>query len=391
MTTERLTTTETLAGRHVAITGRLASMARDAAAGLVVRHGGSFHPNVSRETTLLVVGREGWPLRANGQLTRKLLRARQLQQQGLALEVLPEEHFLRLLELPTLASEVCQSYTMCELTRLLGVPRRRIEAWQRSGLLTPTGGAHQEVACFDFRQVAAARSLLKFLSAGVSARRLSRSLRQLERWFPESDGVGDLLPRLFHDGVNVLFRTDNGRLVEGNGQLRFEYESDDAAPSSVAWRGVPDGDALFEEAVGLEQAGRLEDAADRYRQAILEQGPDADVCFNLANVLHGLGETQAAIERLHEALSLDREFVDAWNNLGNLLAEKGRLKEARNAYLQAVAIEPDYADARYGLADVLEQLGQPDQAQAHWRAYLQYEASGPWADYARGRLAAQTA
>lgn len=380
-------TSPALAAHQVAITGRLASMSRKAAQELLERHGGRFSPNVNRQTTVVVVGREGWPLRGDGRLTRKLLRARQLRQEGQSLEIVPEENFLRQLELPHLATEVCRSYTLPELTRLLEVPRRRIEAWQRMGLLTPTG-EHQAIPCFDFRQVAAARSLVKLLESGVSPRRLVRSLWLLQGWFPAEDDAGCLLARMLHDGGKVVFRTDAGRLVEPCGQLLFEYERDDSA-ATVAWAEETGSDRLFEEAVALEREGQLNEAARRYRQLLLDQGPDADVCFNLANVLHALGQTQAAIERLHEAVSIDRTNVDAWNNLGNVLAEENRLDEARDAYRHAVALEADYADAHYGLADVLELLGRFDEARLHWRTYLQQEPVGPWADYARKRLAAR--
>jgi hypothetical protein len=55
-----------------------------------------------------------------------------------------------------------------------------------------------------------------------------------------------------------------------------------------------------------------------------------------------------------------------------------------------VSIDPQYADAHYGLADTLEQVGRLDEARAHWGMYLDYEQVGPWADYARQRLAART-
>jgi thioredoxin-like negative regulator of GroEL len=133
------------------------------------------------------------------------------------------------------------------------------------------------------------------------------------------------------------------------------------------------------------------ETAKVYRTLLLKEGPDAEVCFNLANVLHGLGETQAAIERLHEAVTIDPQFSDAWNNLGNLLADKNCLDEALDAFLQAVMVEPDYADAHFGLAHVLEQVGRRDEARVHWHAYLQNKQSGEYAEYARSRLATQTA
>lgn len=386
MTMERPTNERAMTGQQVAITGRLASMSRQAIAEVIELAGGRFTPSVTRQTTILVVGREGWPLRSDGTLTRKLQRARELRQQSHLPEIIPEEAFLRQLQLAQAADDVCQSSTVGELTRLLDVPRRRIEAWQRAGLVRPTA-VGSEIPRFDFRQVAAARSLAQLLESGVNPRRLKRSLWELRSWMPAEDDIGGMLARVLLDGERILYRTDAGGLIEGHGQMLFDFAEEVESTSTVKWQSIISSDRLFEEAVQLEQEGRLDEAAQHYRRLLLEEGPDADVCFNLANVLHALGETQAAIERLHEAVTIDRQNVDAWNNLGNLLAETGRLEESRDAYERVIALEPEYADACYGLADVLEQLGDLEGAASQWRAYLRHESAGPWADYARKCLA----
>jgi tetratricopeptide (TPR) repeat protein len=365
-------------------------MSRRQAAGLVERHGGSVAPVVSRQTSLLVVGREGWPLQANGRLTRKLEQARRLQRQRCGPEILTEERFFRMLAAEAVDEQVRRLYSIAELAELLGTSRSRIEAWQRNGLIASTD-TRDGVPYFSFAQVAGARSLRAVLEAGIPHRRLVRSVRQLQRWLSDEMPIGDLLPGLLREGGRFLFRAEGGRLVETSGQLVFDFAEENPAPSAtVSWSQAIGGDDLFEEAVRLEQEGRLEEAATRYRQLLLAEGPDADVCFNLANILQALGETQAAIERLHEAVTLDPEHADAWNNLGNLLAEKRQPEEACYAYRQAVSVDPQYADAHYGLADVLEQLGRLDEARRHWRSYLEYEQVGPWADYARSRLARTT-
>lgn len=371
-----------LKGHRVAITGRLAALSRQAAAELIARRGGTFHSNLSRQTTILVVGREGWPLQSDGQVTAKLRRARQFRQQALPLQVVPEEAFLRSLELPHLASEVCQSYTVGELTRLLGVTRRAVEAWERAGLLSPTD-AGSGIPCFDFRQVTAARSLIKLLEGGIKPQRLRRSLRQLRLAFPGNEN-STILACLSRDGGKLVLRSEFGQLMETTGQLLMDF--DEPGSATVPWTAAKHEDDLFEAAFRLEEEGQLSEAASYYRQILLEQGPDADVCFNLANVLSRMGQSQAAIERLHQAVTLDGQHVDAWNNLGNLLAKAERWKESCAAYRRALAIEPDYADAHYGLADVLEQLGLIDDARSHWCNYLEFESAGPWADYARQRL-----
>src|SRR5918994_310211 len=90
-----------LAGKRVAFTGRLASMTRAAAFDVVRKKGGSASRSVSRCTSVLVVGREGWPFAKDGRPTSKLRRARTLAHAGYGIEVLPEEAFL---QLPGIAS-----------------------------------------------------------------------------------------------------------------------------------------------------------------------------------------------------------------------------------------------------------------------------------------------
>src|SRR6516162_7463104 len=78
-----------LQGQTVAFTGKLASMSRAQAAELVGAYGGQWAPSVTRHTSLLVVGQEGWPLAKDGRLSSKLRKARQLQQSQ-RLEVITE-------------------------------------------------------------------------------------------------------------------------------------------------------------------------------------------------------------------------------------------------------------------------------------------------------------
>jgi tetratricopeptide (TPR) repeat protein len=224
------------------------------------------------------------------------------------------------------------------------------------------------------------------LDAGVSPRRLVRSIRQLRAWLTDVPCVGDLLPGLMQDGRRFLFRSGDGSLVETSGQMVFEFPSE-AGQATLPWTSGLNSAAMFEEAARLEQEGQLDEAANLYRQLIAEEGSDADLSFNLANVLYAQGLVQAAVERLREAVTLDPLHTDAWHNLGTFLALQGQPQEACYAYRQAVLIEPNYADAHYGLADVLEQLFHIEEACTHWKVYLQYEQEGQWADYARARLA----
>src|ERR1700683_3948990 len=100
-----------LQGERVAFTGTLASMTHQQAHDLVERHGGIATQNVSRQTTMLVGGEEGWPLEPDGHPSIKLQQATQLQQEGVPIRVICESDWLRLLGLEDRPREVHALYT----------------------------------------------------------------------------------------------------------------------------------------------------------------------------------------------------------------------------------------------------------------------------------------
>ena len=60
-------------------------------------------------------------------------------------------------------------------TRLLQIPGDRLRAWLEAGLIQPAQ-THHGIAYFDFRQVTGAKTLCDLVRAGVTVKRLRRSL-----------------------------------------------------------------------------------------------------------------------------------------------------------------------------------------------------------------------
>lgn len=375
-----------LRGQCVALTGRLAALSREEALRLVRARGARVGEKVSRETTLLVVGQEGWPLGKDGRLSANLRRARQLQELGHTIEVVGEQEFLERLGLIELAGGICGRYTLAQLARLLNVPRARVQAWLKHRVIEPAGEI-EGLPVFDFRQVAAIKALCELRQTGVSARRLRRSLEQLSDWLP---GTEQALLRLSAVEGELLVRDEGGGLTELNGQRRLEFDAAEAGDQdgtpvvSLGWRISPE--ALFQQAVEHEQAERLEQAGEAYRRWLHQFGPDAQVCFNLGNVLCASGHHEAAIERFRQAVELNAAYIEAWNNLGTALAQSNQREAAIAAFAAALAQEPCYGDALYNMADTLDELERVDEAQRYWRSYLACDSGSPWADYARQRL-----
>jgi tetratricopeptide (TPR) repeat protein len=309
-----------------------------------------------------------------------------LQAAGHRLEVISEQEFLERLGLEELSGGICGRYTLAQLTRLLNVPRARIQAWLRHGLIQATHSL-EGLAVFDFRQVAAIKALSELKQSGVSTARLRKSLEQLSVWLPDAE---DALLRLSAGEGPLLVRDEQGGLAEPNGQRRFEFDASDCVASDdqvVPLDAQPSPDELFADALQHEQAGRLELAAELYERWLQQYGPDARVCFNLGNVRAAMGKPQLALEAFRRAVELDAGYAEAWNNLGVALAQRGQREQAIAAFRQAMEHEPGYADALYNLADTLDELHRTEEAQRYWRAFLALAAAGPWADYARRRLA----
>jgi tetratricopeptide (TPR) repeat protein len=382
-------------GKRVAFTGRLASMTRPEAAELIRAHGGEFVPGVTRHTSLLVVGQEGWPLQKDGRLTRKLQRARHLQRHGFPIAILSEEGMLAELGLQARSEGVHQIYNQAQLCQILHMSRDRLRAWVRASLIEPVRSVNG-VCYFDFRQVTGAKTLCDLARAGVTPRRIRCSLEQLRSWMPDLEQPLTQLAVIERDGA-MLVRLEEGQLVEPTGQLQFDFAEDQPPlcispqPRGEIQRGAAEpvqrtAGEWFTLGCEHEDAGCLEEAAQAYREALLQGGPDADICFNLANVLCALGQKEQAVERFRQVVEMDNGFVQAWNNLGNVLADLEQKEEAVRAYLKALEVDPGNTDALYNLADLLDDMGRYEESVRHWRAYLQKDSSSTWGNYARQRL-----
>ena len=287
-------------------------------------------------------------------------------------------------------SYFCTAIVWGTLTDLLEIPPARIRAWVRAGLVRPAKTEHG-VWHFDFRQVAAVKTLDRLIRSGVHPGRVRRSLDQLRRWLPEAQQSLEQLSLLEENG-QLLVRLEQGDLAAADGQLRFDFSGEAAgdapAPLRMHADAVPATAAdWFEQGVEQQRAGYLAEAAESYRQALQVGGPDAQVCFDLANVLRELGQKREAMERYLQAVEVEKDFGDAWNNLGLVLCDLGRREAACTAFRRALAADPADARARYNLADVLDELRLGAEAAEHWRLYLRHDRTSEHASYARDRLA----
>ncbi len=123
-------------------------------------------------------------------------------------------------------------------------------------------------------------------------------------------------------------------------------------------------------ALALDEAYRLEEAAEMWRNALFVAGANAEDAFQLGDVLYRMGNLHGARERFSMAIELDEDFVEARASLGCVLGELGETQLAIHALEGAIAYHSDYAEAYYHLARFLELDGQKAVARRCYQKFL---------------------
>jgi len=131
-----------------------------------------------------------------------------------------------------------------------------------------------------------------------------------------------------------------------------------------------DAHALLATAVALHRQGRLDAAAQEYRQVLDREPRHFDALHLLGVVQTQRGDCAAALPLLERALRLRPGNADAWVNLGNALREAGRLREALAAFARALALNPAIPQAHYNRALTLHEQGDDRAALAGYERAL---------------------
>ena len=123
-------------------------------------------------------------------------------------------------------------------------------------------------------------------------------------------------------------------------------------------------------AVGLQQKGFVEAAAEIYSRVLSAVPDQVDALHFLGVCLRQLGQADEGLRLVERAVAEAPSHVDARNSLGNLYLERGRLEEAREAYQQVVAQRPEFAAAHANLGVVFQRLEDKVGAEAAFRRAL---------------------
>jgi tetratricopeptide (TPR) repeat protein len=393
-----------LQGERVSFTGILASMTHRQAHELVEQHGGSATQNVSRQTSMLVVGEEGWPLESDGTASLKLQQVTEWIQQSHSIRILNESDWLRLLDLDERRREVHRLYTPAMLSQLLGISVSIIRRWERLGLIKAVRKVYR-LPYFDFQEVTGVRRLSELIEAGVTRHEIEASLSSLRKVLPGLD-VPLAQLELLARGSHVVLRDEIGLIEPRSGQRLMDFEPPTIDPadspplikSELVDLQVPvndqDQDARqhwtfqdwFDQGCRLLEDNQPQEAVEAFRLSLMERPDEPETQFHLADSLYRVGNIQGAMERFHVAVELDHEYIEAWTQLGCLHAELNDTDAALDAFEIAVKTHPDYPDANFHLAQLLDRLGQRENALPYWTKYLEFDCRGPWAETARQQL-----
>jgi WD40 repeat protein/tetratricopeptide (TPR) repeat protein len=133
---------------------------------------------------------------------------------------------------------------------------------------------------------------------------------------------------------------------------------------------------------GLSMAGsgRLEEAADVFREATQLVPTAADAHYSLAIVLMDLGRSGEAESACREAVRLEPEHLSARVNLAGLLADSGRLEAGVAELREVVGIAPKDAGVHRNLGILLRRSGRFRAALEEFRQARALESPEPdWA------------
>jgi len=271
-------------------------------------------------------------------------------------------------------------YSTREVAEILGLTEPSIRGFVRSGLIEPdrtSSGAFR----FDFTHVVLLRTVRELKEAGVSTRRIKRSLAELRRKLPDGIAISSLA--IGSDGEEIVVREDDAVWEPMSGQLHMDFSTrelaDDIRPlaerrarTAAESADVLGADAWCEIARDLEPVS-ADRAMDAYLRSLRADPGHVDSHLNLGRMLHEDGRLGEAEGHYRQALAAAPDSSTAAFNLGVVSEDLGRSGEAKRAYRRALEHEPGLSAAHFNLARLLEREGREREALQHLAEYRRIE------------------
>jgi Tfp pilus assembly protein PilF len=137
-------------------------------------------------------------------------------------------------------------------------------------------------------------------------------------------------------------------------------------------------------ALWLGQTHTVRSELDRVAMIAADLPTSARAHLNHATALQDAGRLNEAAEAFAKALRLNPDSAKAHVSLATIFIGKGKLGEAHTHYEQALRMEPNNAEYHSGYAYLLEQLGHDDQAEAECEAAIRLAPKSAQAHHSYG-------
>jgi tetratricopeptide (TPR) repeat protein len=278
-------------------------------------------------------------------------------------------------------------YTRNEVERMMGVSRRELDYWTRLRLVLPRARWGEKF--FNFSDLVALETIKRLAARKVPANRIRRAVTILQTELGSVQTPLSML-RISTNGKQVVVYppVETARPYEPlTGQFVLNFETSELATKvhAMASRSAAE---WFELGMMCDSnTESLEQAAEAYRKAV-EAAPEwVEARINLGTAMYQLGRMEEAQEHFSRAVEFEPQNALAEFNLGCVLEQLGKTVESIMHLSRAVELAPSLADAHLNLALAYEKSGQIQEALRHLSLYVRYEPTGPWAEFARSRIA----
>lgn len=278
-------------------------------------------------------------------------------------------------------------YTRNEVERMMGVTRRELDYWTRLRLVLPRSRWGERF--FDFSDLVALETIKRLAARKVPARRIRRAVNLLQTELG-SHGAPLSTLRISTNGKQVVVYppAETARPFEpltGQFVLNFETSELEKKIHAMASRSAEE---WFEVGMMCDSSSEsLDQAVEAYQNAVAAAPEWVEARINLGTAMYQLGRMEQAREHFSVAVSLEPQNPLAEFNLGCVLEQLGNTPEAIAHLLRSVEMAPSLSDAHLNLALAYEKCDQVHNALRHLSLYLRYEPNGPWAEFARARIA----
>jgi tetratricopeptide (TPR) repeat protein len=125
-----------------------------------------------------------------------------------------------------------------------------------------------------------------------------------------------------------------------------------------------------------QRKGLWQEALTHWRSILENHGETGHRLLRIGELSILAGDLEGAIAACHRAVVLD-STAEAFGGLGEALFAGERHRESLGALHRAVQLDPDMPVFRFNLANVLEILGQVEEAEVHFRRYLDLVPDDP--------------